>query len=224
MSRQFILEAWKEVPFSSLDIRRNDIYLHMGQGRYVPDDYVRESVERILAEVAKLCRPRFGYRLFEGPVGELFNCGEVISSVFVKADKFAIFVATSGAEFQQYMEGSARSGDIMEEFMVNSIGSEIAEAVGRAAAQSLAADCASLGFNIGNSYSPGYCGWSVAEQRMLFSMLPQTPCGITLNDSCLMTPIKSVSGIIPVGAEVIKEKYRCAYCTRTDCYKKRKRK
>ena len=45
-------------------------------------------------------------------------------------------------------------------------------------------------------YSPGYCGWNVSGQRALFRALLPEQIGIALNASCLMTPLKSVSGVI----------------------------
>jgi hypothetical protein len=48
-------------------------------------------------------------------------------------------------------------------------------------------------------YSPGYCGWTVRGQKNLFERLGPEQMGVTLNDSCLMTPIKSVSGVLVAG-------------------------
>lgn len=48
-------------------------------------------------------------------------------------------------------------------------------------------------------YSPGYCGWEVRGQRPLFSRLRPEEIGIHLNASCLMTPLKSVSGVLVGG-------------------------
>jgi hypothetical protein len=49
-------------------------------------------------------------------------------------------------------------------------------------------------------YSPGYCGWHISSQRKLFELLEPEQIGITINESFLMQPIKSVSGIL-VGGE-----------------------
>jgi hypothetical protein len=49
------------------------------------------------------------------------------------------------------------------------------------------------------AYSPGYCGWHVTGQRKLFKYLRPEEIGITLNASCLMQPLKSVSGVLVVG-------------------------
>ena len=70
-------------------------------------------------------------------------------------------------------------------------------------------------------YSPGYCGWNVKEQAALFQLLPENPCGVKLTDSCLMLPVKSVSGVIGLGDEVENKPYGCAICMNKNCYKRR---
>jgi hypothetical protein len=74
-----------------------------------------------------------------------------------------------------------------------------------------------LGLNATNRYSPGYCNWSVAEQNKLFSFFPDEFCGVTLSDSNLMTPIKSISGIIGLGKDVEYKEYLCDHCGIKDC-------
>lgn len=48
-------------------------------------------------------------------------------------------------------------------------------------------------------YSPGYCGWDVSGQGRLFARLRPEEIGIHLNPSFLMTPLKSVSGVLVAG-------------------------
>jgi cobalamin-dependent methionine synthase I len=52
-------------------------------------------------------------------------------------------------------------------------------------------------------FSPGYCGWHVSGQKKLFSLLQPDEIDISLNDSCLMKPLKSISGVIIVGKKDI---------------------
>lgn len=156
-------------------------------------------------------------------VGGVNLCpGEVIYPIAAEAEYECIFTASSGMEFHRWLKDAGASGDIMRQFTADCIGSEIAEAAARYAADRLVEVVTDRGWTVGNSYSPGYCGWNVTEQRKMFSLLPEKPCGITLNDSCLMTPVKSVSGIIPVGPGIVKKRYSCAVCPRTDCFKKLK--
>lgn len=48
-------------------------------------------------------------------------------------------------------------------------------------------------------YSPGYCGWHLSGQRRLFAALDPSVIGISINESCLMDPIKSISGVMLAG-------------------------
>jgi len=70
-------------------------------------------------------------------------------------------------------------------------------------------------------YSPGYCGWHISGQRRLFERLGPGEIGISLNDSCLMRPLKSVSGVLVAGAAPI-HRFRpeftcCAECATRLC-------
>ena len=88
-------------------------------------------------------------------------------------------------------------------------------------ARRMSGTLAEKGMRISNSYSPGYCGWPVSDQQQLFELFPPQICGVELNSSSLMSPVKSVSGVIAVGSQVQKMPYGCAICGRKDCYKNR---
>lgn len=219
-----------EVSFSDIQLDTSEVYRTMGSERYTPDSAMRTQVKRVLSVCTTLCRPCFGYEILPAGTGTehtidvagtSFATGPVITPCFAGAEYFAIFVATAGADFDAWLRGQKLSGDIIGEFVGDAIGSEIAEAAARLAARNLEKEAAASAMKISNSYSPGYCGWTVRQQELLFSLLPSTPCGITLNDSCLMHPIKSVSGIIALGEKVEKKPYGCAICRKEDCYKKR---
>lgn len=73
-------------------------------------------------------------------------------------------------------------------------------------------------------YSPGYCGWHVSGQRRLFAFLDPGRIGIELNTSCLMSPIKSVSGVLVAGppkTHAFKNDFGfCLDCTTWECRKR----
>jgi hypothetical protein len=72
-------------------------------------------------------------------------------------------------------------------------------------------------------YSPGYCDWPLREQEKLYALLPERPAGTELSADYLMTPRKSISGIVGVGAAGAVEQLGCACrgCTRTECEDRR---
>jgi hypothetical protein len=102
-------------------------------------------------------------------------------------------------------------------FIADAVGSAVAEALADRLHDHIEQTMAPRGWRITNRYSPGYCGWSVAEQHALFALLPAGFCGIALGESALMHPVKSVSGLIGVGAAVKHADYLCDVCTQRDC-------
>jgi hypothetical protein len=70
-------------------------------------------------------------------------------------------------------------------------------------------------------YSPGYCGWHISAQRQLFDYLHPEVIGLTLRDSFLMDPLKSISGVLIAGpAEIHRFDNTfpfCAQCRTRSC-------
>jgi len=70
-------------------------------------------------------------------------------------------------------------------------------------------------------YSPGYCDWDITGQKKLFRYLKPGDIGISLNESFMMTPLKSISGVLISGKKeihYIKEDFDfCRECIGKDC-------
>ena len=110
-------------------------------------------------------------------------------------------------------------------YIYDIVGSEIVEGATDLMQAELEKDVKASGSKITNRYSPGYCGWDVAEQHKLFQLVPDNYCGIKLTESALMNPVKSVSGIIGIGTRVKFNPYTCQMCDQKDCiYRKIKEK
>ena len=215
---------------SDLDIDKNEIYLNMGYGGQIPDLQFIEMTDQLLEFIAEFCKPQVGYIISEGIIsdknhlqisGISIKVGQVITRYLNNSTHFAGFIATAGAEFDQYLEQLKADGDIVSEFLTYSIGSEIAEAAVRFVTDKINQEAIQLGFNTTHSYSPGYCSWHVREQESLFKLFPEKPCGVELNESNLMHPVKSVSGIIGLGKDVKLTPHACEICGLVTCFKRK---
>ena len=213
--------------FDEIKIDYRDIYASLGYGLQQAPEYIREVIRDNIQKISNVCIPRTGYVITDGYISGSnrlvignteFVIGKIIAQGLADADKYVVFTATAGNEFNRFVHDIREKGDIFEEYIYDVIGSEIAEATVKSLVMHLEDKYREEGMNAGNPYSPGYCGWHVREQAKLFSLLPPAPCGITLNDSCLMTPVKSVSGIIALGKDVTKKPYGCAICSMS-CFK-----
>ncbi len=139
------------------------------------------------------------------------------------AEKIALFMITAGEGITSWSQQELTQGDPMAGYIIDLIGSEIVVAALDRIQEDLAGKMDLEGFHITNRYSPGDCGWPVTDQHKLFSLFPENFCGISLSESSLMSPIKSVSGIIGIGEHVKKTAYACDLCEMETCvYRYRK--
>lgn len=224
------------VKCTDLKVDYSEIYSNMGLGTNMPDAVTRNTTELYLKEALLRLKPRFEYHIVNGSLSDdrlvlsteersiEFQTGHIISRGLSKSEQYAIFVASVGPEYTAWTQELSKQGDIFVNFVVDCIGSAIVESVADYMEKCLQTELDQSGRKRTNRFSPGYCGWHVKEQKDLFSLFPeQNPCQIELTDSCLMLPIKSVSGVIGIGTEVRYLPYSCGLCNFANCYKRIKK-
>ncbi|MCP4660472.1 MAG: hypothetical protein GY856_34150 [bacterium] len=132
-----------------------------------------------------------------------------LEEIYPRADRLALFAVTLGETLCREISGLVDGGKLALGYLLDAVASEAAEnAATLAARHYLAAqtDAGTASPAIGIlPYSPGYCGWHVSGQRRLFERLHPEEIGISLNPSCLMSPLKSISGVLVVGEGKIHE-------------------
>lgn len=216
--------------FKDLNLSKEAVYTEMGYGKELPDEPVRQLVDTLFATAYKTVKPRFYFQISEGQLDrDCIICGScvlhvnrTIATLLKNSERFIFFAATASMEYQEIHNRLADSDDALTLFVWDSMGSCIAEATGDLMEKFVEASLPDIPHT--NRFSPGYCGWHVSEQKLLFSLLPPDVCGIRLNDSALMYPIKSISGVMGSGIHVDTRKYGCQFCELENCYKKRLKK
>ena len=222
-----------EGTFAHLTLDRTEVYQLMGYGSHTPDDSVVQLIREMEQELSGRIAPHYGYVLVDGETvgrrqlrlgGTLFNPGVIITHAMKGADTYALFTATLGEAFDRFTRQLKEADDILRLFIADALGSVLAEATVALLMKQLGQAAAAEGLSISNNYSPGYCDWCLAEQKQLFSLFPEGSTGISLTDSCLMLPVKSVSGIVAIGREVKRREYGCAICKMENCIRNKKKK
>lgn len=222
---------WRQLDLNSLDIPVAGIYSAMGFKNAMPDAETVRTTEYLLEEAALFLRPEFKYIEVEGQLtedtlslgGVTFNAGRIICRQLHGACRFIVFVATVGAGYFQWSDAVKRRDGVFQTYVMDCIGSQIVESAADCMEKVLQSELDADGLHRTNRFSPGYCGWHVSEQPKLFSLFEEkNPCGIELTDSCLMLPVKSVSGVIGTGPDVRYLPYTCGICDMKMCYRRRK--
>ena len=212
----------KELRYEDLGISLSEIYEQMGYEQAVPDEATVKETDIIIAEAKSFLRPRFSFFVQR----ELpdFAIGKIIERQLKGAEAYAFFICTAGVEYEAYQERLKKEGDMVRVFIADALGSVIAEKAADQMELSLQENIDKLGWHHTNRFSPGYCGWHVSQQQLLFPLFKGETCGVKLTESSLMLPIKSVSGIIGLGPNVRHLDYTCGLCDFKQCYKRKKKK
>ena len=211
----------KTLSFEELGITPADVYEQMGYHDAQPDKATQQETAMILKEVSQWLRPRFSYFVVNKQPD--FEMGNIILRQLRGSEAFALFICTSGLEFETYQHRLKEQGDMVRVFIADALGSVIAEKCADQMEKALQESIDKLGWMHTNRFSPGYCGWHVSQQQLLFPLFQGHTCGVKLTDSSLMVPIKSVSGIIGLGEKVRKLEYTCGLCDFKQCYKRKKK-
>lgn len=189
---------------------------------------VHELVEEAIEQVHRMARPAGLYtplgraelmQVFHGegrnepvnPLQDIFRRGEVL----------ALFALTLGTELSEFISGQFRGGDPAAACMLDSAASAAAELTADLLQSDYEAQLPQKkGFAVVR-YSPGYCGWHLSGQKALFERLDPERIGLTLTDSCLMQPMKSISGVFvggPVRIHLFSDSYDfCEECRTRVC-------
>lgn len=222
------------IDFNDLTIDRREIESTIGYRENKIPEHFSKFVDEIIKELPVRCIIRAGYRILEIKKPNYRIDGLTIADTFFKTDKIVtgqikksewivLFVTTIGSEMEKWSKQLLINGDPVMGYLVDMIASLTVESVTDYLHDYIGELMHKKGLKITNRYSPGYCNWPVSEQHLLFSLLPPNFCGITLTESALMIPIKSISGIIGVGHQVKRKEYICEKCGVKDCTYRAKR-
>ena len=164
-------------------------------------DAAFEAYEQLAEPVALVeTVPREAFAIvFEGD--GLNDHESPLGGIYPRADGLALFAATLGEPVSAEISRLFADNDSVGGFVLDAIASAAADRLSDRLAERMAER-----FPGGTAvlpYSPGYCGWHITAQRALFSRLRPGEIGMRLNDSCLMHPLKSVSGVLVAGAGAV---------------------
>ena len=207
--------------FDDLAITPADIYEQMGYGEAVPDEQTKQETLALIDEVSPWLQPQLCFFITRDLPA--FKLGSIIERQLHGAEAYALFICTAGTEFEEWQQQLKKRDDMVRVFIADALGSVIAEKCADVMENHVQQSIDKLGWHHTNRFSPGYCGWDVSEQQLLFPLFDGQTCGVRLTDSSLMVPVKSISGIIGLGKEVRRLDYSCGLCDFEKCYKRRKR-
>lgn len=224
-SHQHVIELPRKLP-------RQEVMRMMGARRAKTlAGRVEAVLDRLMAEATDLIHPRGVYAVhaveqMTDTRIELAGCPPVegpIAGFMRPARRMAAFVVSIGPDIERISREMFSRGDMLEGFVLDAIGSASADAASESLAEHLRQEVSPQGDSVTLPFSPGYCGMGLDQQRAIFGIVDGEAVGVTLGESMLMTPIKSVSGLLGIGPreEVTAHGSPCRYCELTECSMRR---
>lgn len=190
----------------------------------VDDPRISALIDACIAEAQPLLEYRVCYTIddIERSDDQLSFCGiHTTSSVIKKAlngcEKVILFAATVGAQFDRLI---TRYGKLepSKALIYQAIGAERIESLCDAFCDKMNTELNASEKSLRQRVSPGYGDIPLTMQRDLFQLLDcERKIGLTLNESLLMSPSKSVTAIVGIGSNMRSVTKSCDECDQVDC-------
>lgn len=198
------------------------------RGIDVPDPDVRALFEEALALGRALMEPRAAIRwtALSGRGDDTLTLDDEltftvpgIARAWGAVTEVAGAIVTIGDALERRVAELWDARELPLAAMLDSVGSGAVESLAEYLNDLLCQQGIARGTRVTNRISPGYGGWDVAEQPLLFRLVGGEPIGVGLNDACFMTPGKTITLLVGAGPDARVDHYfsQCARCWMAGC-------
>ncbi|MDH5478531.1 MAG: hypothetical protein OEY50_09375 [Nitrospinota bacterium] len=166
-----------------------------------------EAMKRAIAKAYTLIHGKGVYKTIElGGVGEdgevaapsapgLFT-GKDMVNLLGQCPQATVLAVTIGDGLETEVERLDKAGDITEAYLLEMVGGLMADYMADRVDERIESSIQRAGFDRTMRYSPGYGDWPLERQPLLARIVEAERIGITVTQSHIMIPRKSVSAVI----------------------------
>lgn len=213
-------KTYPQPPVNKAEILR---YMRCGDSNGEFDELLEACLSELLPQLSyKIC-----WRVSDISDEVVKTSSRVLSRALRGCDKLVLFAATIGLAPDRLIAKYGRLSP-SKALCIQAIGAERIESLCDAFCDEIAADFAEKGYHARPRFSPGYGDFPLDVQKAIFQSLDcPRKIGLSLNDSLLMSPSKSVTALIGLSSEstcvqaegdnLEPNQKNCAACNKTDC-------
>ncbi len=149
--------------------------------------------------------------------------GGNIADHLAGAEQVAVLAVTIGKALEEEVSRLFAVGEYTAGLLLDAAGSAAVEQAADAANAIVTVHAARRGFSTRSRFSPGYGDWPLTDQPALVALANGERIGLSVTESCLLVPRKSVTAIIGLAAAGNKaatgcDKNGCEICRKLNCY------
>ncbi|MBW1727715.1 MAG: hypothetical protein JRJ62_09060 [Deltaproteobacteria bacterium] len=211
-------------------IKKDELAKTLGSDEFENISYsARLKIEKLEPVFEKLVKPSLYHQntgidsvkkgtvhLEEGPEFK----SPKLSKMLKDCDDIICYIATLGDSVDCEIKRLMDKKHMAEAYILDAMASAAAENMVATFHRRMKDKYKNQGKQVTLCFSPGYCDWAITEQKKLFKLLDSQEVDVKLNDSCLMTPRKSISGVFGIQSDYEngdKTYNPCWDCNRKDC-------
>ncbi len=177
----------REYQQGDISIELPEVLRYLGYGKNKEAAYaIKDIIEEQTALAYTLVKPR--------------SIHSFVDKIFLKkyftfksAQKIAIGICTIGPELQDMADQHFNNGAYLEWLVLDAIGTVAVENLVALVGDDIKRKASSEGLRISKRFSPGCANWQLDGQKLIFSHFSNETVGVTINESYMMNPRKSVS-------------------------------
>jgi hypothetical protein len=168
---------------------------------------IKVKIKKLEPKLAGLMKPDLYYRFVELDSiqedsvqlkGGIALASRKLSKSLAYCEEVVCFVGTIGARLDDEIKRLTKENRVSQAYIFDAMGSAAVESMVDEFQRHMEKALNPVHKGTTLRFSPGYCDWPLTEQKKLFRLFQSRGLSVNLNDSCLMQPRKSISGIFGV--------------------------
>ncbi|WP_457554179.1 hypothetical protein [Desulfobacula sp.] len=211
---------------SKFDLSIDQVARYSGGSKYTLDTKKAVLAKKMLDKAVSLALPAYTYEGFEvlhhekGKAMQLaeafIECPAFISSKVVGV---VALISTIGPDLEKQVTALNKNNEFLDAFFLDAAGLAILEGVNNAAYKRITDKLGEQGFYPGCCWEPGCEKTSLTDQKILFDLVSPNSLGVTLSDSYVFLPYKTVSSWIPITNDPMGKTMtnKCQQCSLKNC-------
>lgn len=209
-----------------MEWNRKEIYRYLGYGRQQPDERVCKTVEEMIILLEKTAKPKNIWRIFPLNLSSEedidFSCFHAVSKNLFKnlkgCTQAVLFAATLGIEVDRLLQRYTRL-EMSKAVILQASAASMIESYCDQVNEEIREYALKEGYYLHPRFSPGYGDFKIDHQKEIIGVLEcPKKIGLTLTDSYIMLPSKSVTAVIGMDRTALNcPKHGCDTCELKNC-------
>ncbi len=219
-----------------VSIEKSEVLRYLGYNNYVENKelphMLKEQVNTAIQAAYKMVEPQVSYGIFDFDLDEknkriifaddICFHSEYIFKNLKNADKILVAILTLGDTIESKSADCFACKDYLTGMIYDAIGSVALNDLKRNFFKMLCKKACTQKKGITRGFSPGSGKWDIMDQAYIFKLVDAKSIGVTLKESMMMKPIKTLSVVHGIGknisiSSISESEHECENCDLVNC-------